>query len=564
MKRPPALIAVSTLGIIIIAFAVFANQLGLDHNTRWGAFRTSLLVLGILALICSAFFFIVASKLKRIFFLTTLIGTFIIAVYVWFVSVGFWTKWPSTTNYYDMLGTSFRYGQLSLEPRPNSALLDLPNPYDVQARKLRPDAFYIFDGSLYNGKFYLYWGPAPAVFLAAIKFLIPSEIGDQYIVFASVLGLFIIQSIFALKLWGRFFPDLPAWTALLGIFLCGLISPMTWMLNQPEIYEASIASGQFFLIGGLFFAFIALDNKPLPSLWQLSLAGILLSLAIASRLTLLLPVLFIAAMIILWIAQDYFRTRNLANTWKPLVALAIPLIGGAILLGWYNWARFGSVFESGLRYQLSGIDYRNHFKDIFSLSYIPANLYNYLLTPFKYIRTFPFLKPYSGDQSFALFHRVPGFYYSREKITGLLYTAPFLLFALISVSVTAAKVLEKHPNDSSGDAIANQKSLAWISIVLAGVASASFIIIMIYFYATMRFIDDFMPALVLFALIGFWQGYQSLSRWRTIQISYSILAIGLAVATIVISTVLAISGYKERFSELNPTLFHSLVVLFRP
>ena len=563
MKKHPIPTIALILGIVIVVTAVSANHLGLDRNTYWGTSRVALLAIGILIVICSACFALVSSKLKRVYFLTALIGIFVVAIYVWFVSAGFWADWPATTNYYDMLATSFQHGQFSLGSKPNSALLSLPDPYDVQARKSHPDAFYIFDGSLYNGKFYLYWGPAPALFLAAVKFLIPGDIGDQYIVFASVLGLFIIQSIFVLKLWQRFFPDLPAWTALLGILLCGLISPMTWMLDQPEIYEASIASGQLFLIGGLFFAFTALDNKISPSAWRLILTGVLLGLAVASRLTLVLPVAIIVAMIVGWIVQHYFWTRDFTRTWKPLTVLAIPLLAGALLLGWYNWARFGSIFESGLRYQLSGIDYRNHFKDIFSLSYIPANLYNYLLTPFKVLRTFPFFKPYSGDQSFALSHSVPDFYYSREKITGLLYTAPFLLLALIPAYALAMKIFGKHSKDSSADANANHRSLTWISITLIGAVLVSFITIMIYFYCTMRFVADFTPALTLLALIGFWEGYQFLSRWRMFQIPCAILAIGFAGATIVISTVLAITGYKGRFSELNPALFHSLVVFFR-
>ena len=372
MKKRSILTIAVIFGVVPAAIAIFANRIGLDRNVHWGMSRIALLMAGILIVTCSVFFSPVSSKLKRVYFLAGLTGVLIATIYVWFVSAGFWTKWPAATNYYDMLATSFQHGRLSLEIEPNATLLSLPDPYDVQARKSQPDAFYIFDSSLYKGKFYLYWGPAPALFLAAAKFWIPGEVGDQYIVFASVLGLFGVESVFALELWRRFFPDLPVWTALLGIFLCGLISPMTWMLSQPEIYEASIISGQFFLIGGLFFAFMALDDGPSPSAWKLALAGVVLSLAIASRLTLVLPALFIIAMIVIWIVRDYFRTRDIAKAWKPLTALAVPLIAGALLLGWYNWARFGSIFESGLRYQLSGIDYRNHFKDIFSLSYTPA------------------------------------------------------------------------------------------------------------------------------------------------------------------------------------------------
>jgi uncharacterized membrane protein len=119
-----------------------------------------------------------------------------------------------------------------------------------------------------------------------------------------------------------------------------------------------------------------------------------------------------------------------------------------------------------------------------------------------------------------------------------------------------------HRKESPLDENADQKSLAWISIVLAGVALVSFITIMLYFYCTMRFAADFMPALTMLALVGFWQGYQLLSRWRTVQIPYALFALVLSAATIMISTLLAVSSYKERFVDLNPSLLHSLIAFF--
>ena len=178
------------------------------------------------------------------------------------------------------------------------------------------------------------------------------------------------------------------------------------------------------------------------------------------------------------------------------------------------------------------------------------------------MRTFPFIKPYSGDRSFSSFHSVPDFYYAREKITGLLYTAPFLLLALIPASMLGIKFLGKNFKDSLAGDSTDQNSLTWISITLIGAAFVSFVTIMIYFYCTTRFVADFTPALTLLALIGFWQGYQFVSRWRMLQIPCSILVVILAGGTIIISTLLAISGYKERFTELNPALMHNLFLFF--
>ena len=64
-----------------------------------------------------------------------------------------------------------------------------------------------------------------------------------------------------------------------------------------------------------------------------------------------------------------------------LTGLLLPLAIGAGLLGWYNWARFGSVLETGLRFQLSGINYLEYYNDVFSTKYVLLNLRYYLFTP---------------------------------------------------------------------------------------------------------------------------------------------------------------------------------------
>ena len=100
----------------------------------------------------------------------------ILTVYVWLISVGTWTRWPTHWYAYDSLATSFLHGQLSLETRPDPALLALSNPYDPAARQGIP---YPQDASLYNGRFYFYFGPFPALFLVIAKSFIPGQIGDQ-------------------------------------------------------------------------------------------------------------------------------------------------------------------------------------------------------------------------------------------------------------------------------------------------------------------------------------------------------------------------------------------------
>ena len=67
--------------------------------------------------------------------------------YIWFVSVGLWTRFPESSYYYDMLATGFQHGELSLELKPDPLLLRLPKPYETSARS---GTNLLMDASLYE------------------------------------------------------------------------------------------------------------------------------------------------------------------------------------------------------------------------------------------------------------------------------------------------------------------------------------------------------------------------------------------------------------------------------
>jgi hypothetical protein len=121
-------------------------------------------------------------KRQRVWFTVLPAILLVLTAYVWLVSIGTWTKWPQTYSHYDMLAAAFRLGQLYLEKQPSPALLALPNPYDPAMLK---DVPYLMDASLYRGRYYLYFGPVPALILLVAKFLIPGVVWDLYLVFAS-------------------------------------------------------------------------------------------------------------------------------------------------------------------------------------------------------------------------------------------------------------------------------------------------------------------------------------------------------------------------------------------
>ena len=69
--------------------------------------------------------------------------------------------------------------------------------------------------------------------------------------------------------------------------------------------------------------------------------------------------------------QGKLAIRNFnENNLYDLAVLILPIAICGIGLAWYNWARFGSVFEFGLRYQLTSTDYLNSGNTLFSIGNI--------------------------------------------------------------------------------------------------------------------------------------------------------------------------------------------------
>src|SRR5688572_26395421 len=142
MQRDRKSITGIIIGLITITAMIFANQLGLDNNIVWGARRYTLFLLGI-AIFSISLLYRRDNFVGRIFHTDTgrfhlsvgLLSGVIILGYVWLVSLGLWTTWPSSTNYYDQLASAFSQGQLSLALQPDPALLTLENPYEPANRE---------------------------------------------------------------------------------------------------------------------------------------------------------------------------------------------------------------------------------------------------------------------------------------------------------------------------------------------------------------------------------------------------------------------------------------------
>jgi hypothetical protein len=264
---------------------------------------------------------------------------------------------------------------------------------------------------------------------------------------------------------------------------------------------------------------------------------VLWALAIGTRLTLVVPIGTMTALLIA--GGISFHRSSLAKAARR-GRILLPIVLGLAVLGWYNLARFGSITETGLSYALSSIDMQKHKAGLFGPGYVIPNLYNYLLKLPRPAEGYPFVRMdrASGDEFFSPLP-VPDLYYP-QPVVGLLAISPFILFALLPVASLIGRRKQRRDTESSV-AWVESADLNHLMLILYGAFVGAFAVVLMYFWVAARFLGDFLPALTVLAAIGFWQASEWAAGDPLRRRVIAVLALTLAGCSVVMSTLLALS-----------------------
>lgn len=532
-------------GAICVIAAVFAYQLGIDSNTDWSSARFLLFFLGIMLVLISVFFLkkqvqIFSVENMQTLFLLAHLWAFVFIVYAWFITYGNFTTWDHTTRYYTQLADGFNKGHLYLDREPDMALLEALDPNDPNQRPVFDDD--VWDLSLYKGKFYLYWGPVPALLIAPIQELFAIRVTDIFLVYFFMTGLLIFNSLIILNLWRNFFPRISAGIVFLCILLIGFSAPIPWSLNIPQVYEAAICAGQFFLMGGLYFTLLALEKKTSNKKYFFS-AGLFWAFSVGSRAINVFSVLFFAALLSFWLARNSDKPFNWKKYTQDVSAFFFPLGIGACAIGWYNWARFDSPLEFGLRYQITIFNLNKHMDWVFRAEYFFLNIYNYFFQPFAHTAKFPFIKSIINTNFSETY------FYAAGPVTGLLFSVPFLLFIF---GLFFSKNSE-HP-----------RFYYFFVYLLAGSFIINLLTLLFYFFSQTRFLVDLISQITLLAILGYWQLLSNISK-KNLNLFRVFITAGnlLVIASICIGLLLSFSSETNRMETLNPRWVEQMDRIFK-
>ena len=432
---------------------------------------------------------------------------------------------------YNRLVDGFLHGHAYLSVDPPQGLLDLPHPLDPKANQQYVDAQGLRDLSLHDGHLYAYWGAAPAV-VAFLPWRVLSVlgVGDLSTAFAALLfstiGLLCAIAVMRMMV-RRWLPDTPVWLQAVAAAMLAFGSYAPWLLRRPEVYEVAISAGFCFVWAGLLCVGASVSRER-PRLWLLALGSLFFGLAFASRPPVGVAVAFaVAAGVLMWRRFGVDRVR------VALAALA-PFGACLVLVAIYNAVRFGSPTDFGVNYLLSG---QGVFK-YNSVTYIPANLWYYLIAPLRPRVEFPFLwVNVPGSVPFS----VPKAYDAPEKTAGLLPVIPLLavLFAGPWVLRGTDRALRR---------------------ILGGLVAAGVVVLLFtafyYWGGIQRYEMDFAGFLLVPALIVWFV----LSRRRAFAIAGTVLVVWGVISIAAMSMV----GSDDRLRQRHPGTFASLADFFSP
>ena len=260
---------------------------------------------------------------------------------------------------YGALAHSLLNGRLDLEEDPPEALLALENPYDAAARDAANIQGGRWDHALYNGRYYVYFGIVPC-----LLFQLPFEAitGIQNLAYAPcmvVLGLVYLLSCFGIlgQVVRRWFPTASSAAYLLCVAALALGSQLYTLLVRPYIYEYAILCGASLLMLGLWL-WLAAAATPVQrgGVLALRLAAGSLCVALVAGCRPQMELFALLALPIFW--HRYGTRRRLFSRAgvRDAAAFLLPVVLVAAGLMWYNAARFGSPFDFGANYNLTGND----------------------------------------------------------------------------------------------------------------------------------------------------------------------------------------------------------------
>jgi len=378
-------------------------------------------------------------------------------------------------DYYNLLVQGFRDGHLSLKKELPAGFARLADPYDPDANSLyRGLPYRMSDQSYYKGRLYLYFGVTPALILFWPFVALTGHYLSDRLAVTVFCAVGIAVSLGLLRaLWRRYFAEVSVGVVALCALALGLATGVPVLLPQSDIYQVAVSCGYMLTMLALGAIWCALHDTERRCRWLIA-ASMAYGLAVGAR-----PSLLFGAVILLVPVVMAWRERR--RVWAAMIAAIGPIALIGLGLMYYNYLRFDNPFEFGQHYELGG--HRQFMMQFFNVRYLWFNFLVNFLEPARWTAHLPFVHK-------AAVPPLPSGYYDVQDPFGVLTNIPLVWLAL------AAPLGWRKRSDQERGALRFFVTAAWL---LFGMCALT---LMFLHTADVRYEVDFLPALVLLAVVG--------------------------------------------------------------
>lgn len=361
-------------------------------------------------------------------------------------------EYKATTSHhyqYYRLAEAILDGHFYLNDTPPTSLIMLDNPYDPDMRRTAVNnngESFKWDTAYRNGRYYVYFGIVPCLMYYLPLKAMGIELSNKYFIMAVVSIIIIFGYLLLYEINRRWFKNISFLAHLMLSIIFVNSTGIILATRAMDLYHVPIMAAMMFLIMTMYFWIKALPEKEKGTLKgkYLTIGSITMALVAGCR-----PQLLLMAFISVPLFWDYvFKQRTLFSktSVRKTVGFMLPFVIFGAFMMFYNYARFGSVFDFGQNYNLTVMDMT---AEHFNIEKIPLGLFTYFLQLPGTSVIFPYIH-YAGTYTQFMGN------YVREEVTGGMFIHHIILFFLIMT--TKVKDLLK------------EKKLLWIVCMLLGIS----------------------------------------------------------------------------------------------
>lgn len=344
------------------------------------------------------------------------------------------SPWPHHKQYQELARAISQTGSVELtEQYIDPALKDVENPYDTIAL-MAEGILFSMDYAYYDGHYYEYFGIVPEVLFYYPYLQIKGEDMKNYQVMLILYTVLMISSfLLVTNLVRKYAKSIPYFFYLMLCVVTSVSANFIYLAARPDIYNVPILTAVVCTILGVG---MWIETLITSRVWLrricICVGAFCMALVAGCRPQFLV---FSGLAVIFFLLGDGWKNRKLLtpNSIIETVLFCVPYIAVAVLVCWYNYARFENIFDFGATYSLTTND-MNHRG--FNMNRLIRSMYCYLFQPATINTDYPFL--YSS--------KVNGNYMGRflyEYTFGGILVANSLMFSLWMSLASGIRKVEK-------------------------------------------------------------------------------------------------------------------------